>query len=116
MLNKVRIHWGHVEPSPAVEEAVHRHFAKLIEVNARITSCRVAIELPNHHGRKGNLFHVGIDIHVPQHEVAVSRDHADNHGHEDVYVALRDAFDIAKRRLRELAKRQHDRDRARRLH
>ena len=37
---------------------------------------------------------VRIDIGVPGKEIVVNRDH-----HEDVYVALRDAFDAAKRQL-----------------
>ena len=39
-------------------------------------------------------------VRVPDHEIVVNRDHA-----EDPYVALRDAFDVASRRLEDLAAR-----------
>jgi cold shock CspA family protein len=42
---------------------------------------------------------VRIDVRVPQHEIVATRDH-----HEDVYVALRDAFDAAKRQLEEFVR------------
>jgi ribosome-associated translation inhibitor RaiA len=40
------------------------------------------------------------DIGVPGSEIVVNRDHA-----EDVYVALRDAFDAAKRQLEDYARK-----------
>lgn len=54
-----------------------------------------------HHHHKGNLYHVRIDITTPRNELVVSREHHDEH--ENVYVAIRDAFnsrDPAARRLR----------------
>ncbi len=41
-----------------------------------------------------------IDIGVPGGEIVVNRDHA-----EDVYVALRDAFDAAKRQVEDYARK-----------
>jgi len=43
---------------------------------------------------------VRIDIGVPGNEIVVNRDN-----HEDVYVALRDAFDAAKRQLDDYSRR-----------
>jgi hypothetical protein len=42
---------------------------------------------------------VRIDLTVPGAELVVSRDPELDHGHEDVYVAIRDAFDAARRQL-----------------
>jgi len=44
---------------------------------------------------------VRIDIKVPGSEIVVNRDK-----HEDIYVALRDAFDAAKRQVEEFGRRQ----------
>jgi cold shock CspA family protein len=47
------------------------------------------------------LYHVRVDITVPGAELVASRSRDKNHAHEDVYVAIRDAFDAAKRQLQE---------------
>jgi cold shock CspA family protein len=58
------------------------------------------VGMPHQHKHQGNLFNVRIDIGVPGNEIVVDRDQ-----HEDVYVALRDAFDAAKRQLEDYSRR-----------
>jgi ribosomal subunit interface protein len=65
-----------------------------------IIGCRVVVEGPVRHHRKGP-FTVRIDLSVPGAELVVDRQ-AD----EDLYVAIRDAFDAARRRLEDYARRQ----------
>jgi len=60
----------------------------------RLTGCHVVIEAPVHHHRKGGPFKVRIDMRAPQAELSVTRQHA-----EDLAVAVREAFDAARRRL-----------------
>ena len=48
---------------------------------------------------EGGVYHVRVDLTVPGREIVVSRDPAENHAHEDVYVAIRDAFDATRRQL-----------------
>ena len=69
-------------------------------------SCRVVVEIPHKHKHKGDIFHVKIDITVPQGEVVVSKEPGQNQAHEDVYVAIRDAFDAVRRRLEDYARKQ----------
>src|SRR3546814_16540802 len=57
------------------------------------------IEALNRQHTKGNLFHVTIEVGVPGKQVMVDRNSGRNQAHEDVYVALRDAFNAARRRL-----------------
>jgi ribosome-associated translation inhibitor RaiA len=92
-----------VTVAPGVEDA---KVEKLEELFSDITSCRVVIESPHHHQHKGNTYRVSIDVNVPQGEVVVGRSGGDNHAHEDVYVAIRDAFDAMGRRLQGLAQRR----------
>ena len=80
--------------SDAVEAAIRRKAASLDRVYARITAVRVTVEAPHHHHHQGNLYTVKLDITLPGGEIVVNRDHA-----EDVYVALRDAFQAARRQL-----------------
>ena len=86
--------------SDAVEAAIRRKVAGLERVYARITAVRATVEAPHHHHHQGNLFTVKLDVTLPGGEIVVNRDHA-----EDVYVALRDAFQAARRQLIELAER-----------
>ncbi len=85
-----------MEPSEALERDIRERVTKLQHLHQRITSCHVAVEAPGH---KGAVFEVRIDIVVPGHEIVVAREPGKNHAHENVYVALRDAFDAAKRQL-----------------
>ena len=50
-----------------------------------------------------------IDVRTPAGEVAISRMPDDEHGHEDVYVAIRDAFDAARRRLKNKVRKSRGR-------
>jgi ribosomal subunit interface protein len=88
-----------VEHSDAVEARIREKAAKLEQHCHNITSCRVAVEAEHHHQHHGNLYKVRIEISVPQKHIVVSRDHHDKQAHQDVYVALRDAFSAATRQL-----------------
>lgn len=79
---------------------------KLEELIGNITSCRVVIETPHHHQHKGNTYHVSIDLAVPNDELVVGRTGGGNHAHEDVYVAIRDAFDAMERQAKAMIARR----------
>lgn len=87
-----------VEHSGALETHIRGKVEKLEEFFKHITSCRVVVEVPHKHHHQGKQFNVRIDIGVPGSEIVVNHDHD-----EDIYVALRDAFDAAKRRLEDYA-------------
>ena len=83
-----------IVPSEALEKRIRDKVEKLDRFFNHITSCRVVVEEPHRHHRQGKQYNVRIDISVPGHEIVVNHDH-----HEDVYVALRDAFNAASRQL-----------------
>ncbi|BBI98930.1 ribosomal pseudouridine synthase [Ferrigenium kumadai] len=89
-----------VPQSEAVEARIRQKVDKLEEFFSHIISCRVVVEAPHKHHHQGKQYTLRIDIGVPGHEIVVNRDH-----HEDVFVALRDGFDAAKRQLDEYARR-----------
>jgi ribosomal subunit interface protein len=89
-----------VDSSDALEARIRAKVEKLEEFFNHITSCHVVVELPHKHQQQGSQFNVRIDIVVPGNEIVVTRDHA-----EDVYVALRDAFDAASRQLKDYAQK-----------
>ena len=92
-------------PSPALESAAQRWFARLVHVSPRITTCHVTIEQPHRSHHQGAAFQVGIVLSVPGTRIAISR-----HSHVDAHVALADAFRAARRQLLEHADTHQGRD------
>ena len=97
----VQVTYRGMDTSPALDAAVREKATKLEEFYDRITSCRVVIEESARHKTKGKQFEVHIDLKAPGGEIAVTREHD-----TDVYVALRDAFDAARRKLEDFARVQ----------
>lgn len=93
-------------PSEALEKAINEKVAKLEQYYDQIIACHVVVDAPHQHHHQGKLFSVHIDVTLPQGKVVVSRDPQSNHAHEDVYVAVRDAFDAAFRQLEDYQRRQ----------
>lgn len=97
----VEIVFHNVDRSPAVEAAVHERIAKLEHLGETITSCRVTIEAPHKSHQQGNLYTVRVDLRFPGGEAIANRSPSEDHAHEDVYVALRDAFKAVRRQLQD---------------
>ena len=103
----LQVTFRNMDSSAAAEANIREKAMKLDQFCDQIMSCRVIVESLHKHHHQGNLFHVRIDITVPDAELVVSRNPAEHHAHEDVYVAIRDAFDAARRQLQDYnAKRQ----------
>ncbi len=92
-------------PSEAVERVIRERAERLDQFCDRIMSCRVVVESRHHRHHQGTLYHIRIDLTAPGGEVVVSREPALHQSHEDVYVAIRDAFDAARRRLEDHVRR-----------
>ena len=90
-----------IPQSEALEAAIKEKAEKLERFHQQIMACRVTVEIAGKHKHQGNEFKVEIDITVPGSEIVVN-----HHQNEDVYVALRDAFDAAKRQLEDFAHKQ----------
>ncbi len=112
MLLTPEIVFRNIEPSPAVEAKVREKIDALERVFDRITSCRVVIEEPHRHHHAGNLFHIRIDLTVPGREIVVRRDPPEHHAHEDVYVAVREAFDSARRQVEDYVREKRGQTKA----
>jgi ribosome-associated translation inhibitor RaiA len=83
-----------VPPSAALEEAARARVVQLERYGADIVGCHVTIEQEHKHQHQGRPFAVRIDVTLPGQELAINRVQ-----HEDAYIALRDAFDAARRRI-----------------
>ena len=92
-----------METSLAAESSVQRWVDRLEHMYGRILSCSVVIEVPHRHQRHGRTFHVRLSLAVPNHDIEVSQDPGDEGAHEDLYVAISDAFRAARRQLQDFS-------------
>ena len=90
------------------DEKARKLLDPLEKICPRITSFNLTLSESSHH-RNGGRFSLKLDVRAPGLELVVTRDHQ-----EDVYVALREACQAARRQLREQMERAQGGDKARR--
>lgn len=113
-----------VTPSADLEAEIRARIDKLETYYRSIMGCRVLVELVERHHEAGNRYHVRIDLTVPGDEIVVAHEASLHATAQDVdvekatkedetdperkhvRVAVREAFDIARRRLQDYARRQ----------
>ena len=100
MQTPLNIVFHDVARSDALVQHVRDKLETLEHLHPKLMSCNVTIEKPHRHKHQGNAFNVRIDLQVSGDEIVVNRD-----AHEDAYVALREAFDVAKRLLMQHAQK-----------
>jgi ribosome-associated translation inhibitor RaiA len=101
----VQITFRNMDPSPAVEARIREKVTKLERISDRIIGCDVTVEAPHRHHHKGKLYSVHINISLPGNDVHVDHAGPENPAHEDVNVAIRDAFDAAVRLVEDHVRR-----------
>ena len=97
----IQITFHGMASSAALETAIRERAAKLDRFHPHVMSCRAVVEEDARHKSQGKLFVVRLNIKAAGGEVAVNHEHS-----EDAFVAMRDAFDAARRQLEDLARRQ----------
>jgi cold shock CspA family protein len=113
-----------IERSAALEADIEKRIDRLNMFYPALMGCRVLVEPSQRHHRRGNHFHVRIDLTVPGGEVVVSHDPSlrgaaqdarqvrleraqeVDPGRKDAFLAVREAFDIARRRLQDYGRKQ----------
>jgi ribosomal subunit interface protein len=101
-----QIIWQNLSPSNTIEANIRKHIAKLEKFSDRLSDCRVIIEVPHRHHHQGNIYHVQINLTVPGGELVVNRQPPAQQAHEDLSVAIRDAFESAERQLKDYAQQR----------
>ena len=104
MTNEFQVVFHNFNQTDAITEAVNKRVEKLKRFCDQIITGRVVLDSPHNNHHKGKVYSVGLEIHTPAIEVRVNQDQHDNHAHEDLYVAIRDAFNAAERQLRSVDK------------
>lgn len=120
----LQITFRRTKPTPEVEDWIREEAEKLNTFYTRVLACRVAVEVPHRHRRKGDSYHVRIDVKVPGGEVVVNREpsRATEMRHlgegaaskqleldaaqKSLRAAIKSAFRTAERRLQDYARYQ----------
>jgi ribosomal subunit interface protein len=97
----LQITFREIEHSDALENHIRDKAQKLEQFYSALVGCRVVVDQPGKHQHLGKPFSIRIDLTVPGGEIVVDRQQ-----NEDVYVALRDAFNAARRKLEDFGHRQ----------
>jgi ribosome-associated translation inhibitor RaiA len=96
----VEIHFHGIEKSEAVEQRVREKIAKLQRHFARMTSCRVGIEVPQRTADRPKVYQIKIEIGIPRRRpIVVSHERKGSHANEELPLAIREAFEAAQRRV-----------------
>ncbi len=102
-----QITYRDIEPSPAIDQAIRRRADDLTKFSDDIVFCRVVVERPHRRGHQGHLYRCRVNLSVRGDELVAGRNPGEHAAHEDVYVAIRDAFRAARRELQDYADRRH---------
>ena len=124
MKSELQITYRNMKPSTEIEKWIRAEVAKLDTLYSQVMGCRVAVEVPHRHHRKGSPYHIRIDLTVPRGEIVVKREPSLNARarhlgereikkqsevkipHKKLRQAINDAFKAAGRRLQDYARRQ----------
>lgn len=101
MQSQLQVNFSNMDHSDALESDIRARAQKLEQFFDQIISCHITVAAPHKHQTKGIIYNARIAMTVPGKELVVNRDHAEDPAHEDPYVAVRDAFDSARRLLQD---------------
>jgi cold shock CspA family protein/ribosome-associated translation inhibitor RaiA len=120
----LQITFRNIKSSETIEDWVRTEASKLDTFYNRVMGCRVTIEIPHRHHKKGSRYHIRIDLTVPGEEIVVNREPSLSQStrqsgetqlkkrlevktpHKDLHRAINHAFRTAARRLQDFARRQ----------
>lgn len=89
-----------VSVSEVANNEIRERAEKLDQFSNNIVGCRVTVDNPHRHQHQGVRYTVWIDLTVRGGELVIKRQ-----PHEDLYVAIRDAFNAARRQLEDYERR-----------
>jgi cold shock CspA family protein len=102
----VQVSFRGIPISDEIEARCVKEAEKLERYAQRITSCRVVIAAPHHRQMSGNVYEIRVDVTLPGFEIIANRTPPAHRASENVDIALREAFDSARRQLEDAVRRQ----------
>jgi ribosome-associated translation inhibitor RaiA len=105
MQTPVQVTFRGLPVSDTLEEMCRLEAEKLERYDPRIISCRITVARPGRH-HKGDAYDIRIDLRRPGRELIVSREATQHPASENPRLAVREAFDTARRQLEEHVRRR----------
>lgn len=102
----LKITFRDMAPSPSVETHIRERVDGLERLCPRITACHVVVASSARRHRNGKMYNLHVELTVPGRQIVVKRAPPEHHAHEDILVALRDAFDATRRQLEDYIRGQ----------
>ena len=118
MRDSVQVTFRNMSAHAALSEAVQAGADWLETFHPDVAGCRVALEFPHRHKKHGRPLSIHIQLSMPGEDVIVSHQTllhrapaapgSDTTGedHRDAVAAINDAFDVARRRLEDAARKR----------
>jgi hypothetical protein len=124
MVKPLQVVFRGMKPSTMLEGEIAARVEWIAGFYPRIVGCRVLVERPHRHRARGRHIHVRIELSLPGEDVVVShaptlharvkdtgeeshrKDDDIDAVHKDAVTTIHEAFDTARRRLQEAARRQ----------
>jgi CheY-like chemotaxis protein len=83
-----------------IKDFIHNMAVKLNRFSHHIEHCRVVLDQSGAHHQRNRLYHVTINLVVPDKIITVKHDSETGSGSEDLYLSIHFAFGVAIRRLK----------------
>jgi ribosome-associated translation inhibitor RaiA len=94
------IHFHGIEKSEAIEDRVREKVSKLEKHCGRMSRCRVVLEAPHRSPQRPKAYKIKIEISLPRRQpIVVCHEREGSHAHEELPLAIRDAFEAALRKV-----------------
>jgi hypothetical protein len=101
MQTPLQITYRHAEASEYLNGLIEAKARELEHFNDRVTACRVLVDGPGGHHRKGKgaTFHLRIELLVPGEVLVVARDVTQTESGRDAFQGVNEAFHAVRRQL-----------------
>jgi ribosomal subunit interface protein len=91
-----------LDSSAALNEIINKKAQKLTRFSDQIIHSRVVLDAPHNHKHKGKYYRASIELDIKGQPVTVAQDDL------SIHVAIREAFNTAERKVKQLVQRQRD--------
>lgn len=99
----IQIVFENIPQSEALATRIRDRVRRIESAHPRLLRCQISVSHPQRRDQHGSPVNVTIVLHVPGDELIVKQ-----HGGDDVFRTLQDAFDAARGKLVEHARRSFD--------
>jgi hypothetical protein len=104
----LQVTFRNFEHTPDLDQFIRLRAGELeAAAGHKLTSCHVVVDLAAEQHAEKRVFHARIDLAIPGGAIAVGREPHDHHSHEDAFVAVRDAFEAARRQVTDWERKHH---------